>query len=96
VAADSGGTLKSDYEENIGGMVSGLFEKKRDAIPPHSATPQALVTLYVHYTYVIYCMLFLYIVFYLISCFVGSLITALSCNGFGVWVVCSLYSAYYY
>jgi hypothetical protein len=25
------------------GMVSGLFEKKRDAIPPHPAPPQALV-----------------------------------------------------
>jgi hypothetical protein len=24
------------------GMVSGLFEKKRDAIPPHPAPPQAL------------------------------------------------------
>jgi hypothetical protein len=23
-------------------MVSGLFEKKRDAIPPHPAPPQAL------------------------------------------------------
>jgi hypothetical protein len=26
------------------GMVSGLFEKKRDAIPPHLASPQALIT----------------------------------------------------
>jgi hypothetical protein len=25
------------------GMVSGLFEKKRDAIPPHPAAPQALL-----------------------------------------------------
>jgi hypothetical protein len=25
------------------GMVSGLFEKKRDVTPPHPATPQALV-----------------------------------------------------
>jgi hypothetical protein len=25
------------------GMVSGLFEKKRDAIPPHPAPPQALI-----------------------------------------------------
>jgi hypothetical protein len=25
------------------GMVSGLFEKKRDAIPPHPAPPQALL-----------------------------------------------------
>jgi hypothetical protein len=24
------------------GVVSGLFEKKRDAIPPHPAPPQAL------------------------------------------------------
>jgi hypothetical protein len=24
------------------GMVSGLFEKKRDAIPPHPVPPQAL------------------------------------------------------
>jgi hypothetical protein len=27
------------------GMVSGLFEKKRDAIPPHPAPPQAQVLL---------------------------------------------------
>jgi hypothetical protein len=26
------------------GMVSGLFEKKRDAIPPHPAPPQALAS----------------------------------------------------
>jgi hypothetical protein len=31
------------------GMVSGLFEKKRDAIPPHPAPPQALVADYYYY-----------------------------------------------
>jgi hypothetical protein len=28
----------------VRGMVSGLYEKKRDAIPPHPAPPQALHT----------------------------------------------------
>jgi hypothetical protein len=35
------------------GMVSGLFEKKRDAIPPHPAPPQALgmFMIYLHTTF---------------------------------------------
>jgi hypothetical protein len=30
------------------GMVSGPFAKKRDAIPPHPAPPQALCTLVIY------------------------------------------------